>query len=173
DAVCYEARNKVLWRIGDVVNTFHGGHNNNGELSTIDVYPILGCSGPLLGDKFFERTSIHAERGILYNRDLHLCAYCGNQFSPYKLTIDHVMPRSRGGKHIWTNTVTACKPCNLRKGARTPEEANMLLLYVPYIPTSQEKMVMKNRHILADQMEFLMTRVPKHSRLWKNYKLGD
>jgi 5-methylcytosine-specific restriction endonuclease McrA len=76
------------------------------------------------------------------------------------------MPKSRGGKNNWTNVVAACKPCNHRKGNKTPEEAKMHLLYVPYVPNIFEKMILRNKKILADQMEFLIGRIPKHSRIF-------
>jgi hypothetical protein len=166
-ATHYLASDKVVWQAGSVVETYRGGVNNaTGMRSTLDIHSILGISGQLLGDKFFARTSVYTDRMILYARDRYLCAYCGGEFSGYKLTIDHVHPRSRGGKNIWTNCVTACKPCNHRKSDKTPEEAGMKLLYVPYAPNVFEKMILKNRNILADQMDFLKARVPRNSRIF-------
>lgn len=69
------------------------------------------------------------KRGILF-RDNHTCAYCGKHGN----TVDHVRPRSKGGKSTWTNLVAACKECNNRKRDRTPEEANMPLKVTPYAP---------------------------------------
>jgi 5-methylcytosine-specific restriction endonuclease McrA len=60
-------------------------------------------------------------------RDRHTCQYCGEIFSPIELTLDHVIPRSRGGKSSWENLVTCCRRCNNCKGDRLPEEADMLL----------------------------------------------
>lgn len=68
----------------------------------------------------------------IYKRDGHSCQYCGSRDN---LTLDHVQPRSRGGKLSWTNLVTACRRCNSLKGDRTPEEANMPLLNQPYRPS--------------------------------------
>lgn len=70
----------------------------------------------------------------LFKRDSYVCQYCGNEFSRGKLSVDHVIPRAQNGKHHWTNCVTACKICNNRKGNRTPEQADMPLLSVPYVP---------------------------------------
>lgn len=162
---CYYARNKVLAEFGTPIKTFYGGHNMNGDVSEITVSSIISVSGPIFSDKWFERETIYADRQILYARDRHLCAYCGEQFKDHQLTIDHILPRSKGGKNTWVNTVSACKPCNVEKADRTPEQAKMHLLFVPYAPNMFEKMILKNRKILQDQMEFLMTRVPKHSRL--------
>ncbi|MCV6639494.1 HNH endonuclease [Candidatus Albibeggiatoa sp. nov. NOAA] len=70
-------------------------------------------------------------RREILRRDKHACQYCG---STKKLTIDHVMPRSRGGTHTWDNVVTACERCNSRKGDRTPQEAGMLMRTKPKAP---------------------------------------
>jgi 5-methylcytosine-specific restriction endonuclease McrA len=125
-------------------------------------------TGPVFGSSFYTRETIYAERDILYMRDMFMCAYCGIVTQDKHLTIDHVHPRSRGGRHTWTNTVTACKSCNHGKADRTPEEAGMQLLYVPYAPNLQEKLLLKNRKVLADQMEYLLASIPKSSRVWKN-----
>jgi hypothetical protein len=170
-ACLYYAKNKVLYPLGSEIKQFVGGKNKDGEISRISISSIIVVSGPVLGKNFLERQTTNAERSILYARDHYLCAYCGDVFAAKDLTIDHVTPKSRGGSHAWTNTVSACKPCNLRKGSKTPEESKMHLLYVPYIPTRQEKILLKNRKILADQMEFLLARIPKTSRVWTNKEL--
>jgi 5-methylcytosine-specific restriction endonuclease McrA len=61
----------------------------------------------------------------VFLRDRFQCVYCGQSFATEKLTFDHVMPRSRGGRTTWDNVVTACQCCNLRKGNRTPRESGM------------------------------------------------
>lgn len=165
DACCYHARGKVLWTVGDPIHTYVGGKNQYGQTSRIDIQPVMGVTGPLVGTQWLERTSIYVERKVLYGRDRHICAYCGEKFKQYNLTIDHIIPKSRGGKNIWMNAVAACKPCNHYKAARTPEEAGMPLLFVPYIPTAHEKFLLKGKKVLADQMQFLEHGLPKHSRL--------
>jgi 5-methylcytosine-specific restriction endonuclease McrA len=65
-------------------------------------------------------------------RDGHVCQYCGFQGEP--LSVDHVLPRSRGGADVWENVTTACLPCNVRKGNRTPREAGMELRREPRRP---------------------------------------
>ena len=166
-AACYYAREKVLWELGVTVKTMLGGHNEFGEQSRIDISSIISVSGPILGDKFYTTQTVYADRMTLYARDQYICAYCGGEFHGYDLTIDHVVPKSRGGKNYWTNCVTACRTCNHRKGWRTPEEAKMHLLYVPYAPTVHERILLKNRKVLADQMEFLKASIPKNSRVWQ------
>lgn len=70
-------------------------------------------------------------RKNIMKRDQFTCQYCGNKS---RLTIDHILPKSRGGKDSWENLSTACESCNVRKGNRTPEEAEMQLLNKPYRP---------------------------------------
>ena len=64
-------------------------------------------------------------------RDHSTCQYCGRQHTPAELTLDHVLPRSRGGESSWDNLVACCKKCNHKKGNRTPEESGMHLLRRP------------------------------------------
>ena len=80
------------------------------------------------------RGSVVFSRRSLFRRDRHTCQYCGDQPGPAELTIDHVIPKSRGGRSDWTNCVLACVPCNTRKAARTPAEARMSLRRVPAKP---------------------------------------
>lgn len=74
----------------------------------------------------------------IYLRDSWRCQYCAERFRPEQLTFDHVIPKSRGGRTTWENVVTACAPCNHRKGNRTPREARMALLRRPDRPTRAE-----------------------------------
>jgi 5-methylcytosine-specific restriction endonuclease McrA len=71
----------------------------------------------------------------LFLRDRFTCQYCGARD---ELTFDHVVPRAYGGRTTWTNVTTACAPCNLRKGGRTPAEAHMLPHQRPFQPTSHQ-----------------------------------
>lgn len=64
-------------------------------------------------------------RGNLFLRDLFQCQYCGETFDERHLTIDHVTPRAKGGKHVWNNVVTACKPCNHKKGDKADVPMNL------------------------------------------------
>ena len=71
-------------------------------------------------------------RHNIFKRDSNSCCYCGNRKD---LTLDHVIPKSRGGKTTWTNLATACRRCNTKKGNATPEEAQMPLKIKPFRPT--------------------------------------
>ena len=78
------------------------------------------------------RPRVRLSRREVFARDGHACQYCGRQ--THELTLDHVVPRHRGGSHTWDNLVTACKACNHRKGAKTLDEAHMRLHRPPVEP---------------------------------------
>ncbi len=80
------------------------------------------------------RLPLPLSRRTVLARDMYTCQYCGSQPGRQDLTIDHVVPRSRGGKTHWENVVTACAPCNRRKGDRLPDEAGMILRAKPSRP---------------------------------------
>jgi 5-methylcytosine-specific restriction endonuclease McrA len=80
------------------------------------------------------RLALPVSRRTVLARDQYTCQYCGTQPGRALLTIDHVIPRSRGGTTCWENVVTACGPCNRRKGDRTPDEAQMPVLKSPRRP---------------------------------------
>lgn len=77
---------------------------------------------------------IPLSRRTVLARDQYTCQYCGATPGRAELTIDHVLPRSRGGATEWENVVTACRPCNQHKGNRTPKEAGMRLRREPFRP---------------------------------------
>ncbi len=80
------------------------------------------------------RVTVRLTRRNIMFRDGHQCQYCGKRPPLRDLNIDHVVPRSRGGADSWENLVTACRVCNLRKGWKTPDEANMRLARRPFRP---------------------------------------
>lgn len=80
------------------------------------------------------RPQVRLSRREVFLRDGFTCQYCG--VKSRDLTLDHVVPRQRGGKHVWENLVSACKACNHRKGNRTPEEARMHLRREPRRPSA-------------------------------------
>jgi 5-methylcytosine-specific restriction endonuclease McrA len=77
---------------------------------------------------------VRFSRANIFLRDNHACQYCGGHFGKTQLTLDHVIPIVQGGKKSWDNIVTACKPCNQRKGGRTPAQAHMQLVRKPRQP---------------------------------------
>jgi hypothetical protein len=105
------------------------------------------------------RVAVRLTRRNLMIRDQFQCQYCGRRPSVRELNVDHVVPRSRGGLDSWENLVVSCRTCNLRKGRRTPAEANMALLSVPHHPrwstATQIRLVM--REPFAEWQPFLQT----------------
>ena len=98
-------------------------------------------------------------RRNLFQRDHQTCQYCGSRDQP--LSIDHVVPRSRGGSDTWENVTTACLSCNVRKGNRTPKEASMPLHRAPHRPLSSFSFE-ASRHIHSG----------RHSE-WSKYVIGS
>lgn len=84
-------------------------------------------------------------RQMIYKRDDHMCQYCG---SIKNLTIDHVMPRSRGGKDTWENMVVACMHCNTHKGDKTPEECGKLLYKKPKAPFNRMTLALNKSNVI-------------------------
>jgi 5-methylcytosine-specific restriction endonuclease McrA len=80
------------------------------------------------------RNAVKFNRRNVFLRDAHRCQYCGKRYATGGLSLDHVLPRSRGGADSWENVVCACLTCNVRKGGRTPTEAGMRLLRLPVKP---------------------------------------
>ena len=163
-AVLHYAAGQVRWEIGAQVALFRGGHNAiTGRQSCIAVNSIIGTTGMSRLNPSNLRPGLTNAK--LFARDRNVCAYCGNHFHESELTREHIMPFAQKGQDVWMNVVTACMGCNHHKGSRTPEQANMPLLYAPYVPSLWEDFILRNRRILADQMAFLMAHVPKTSRL--------
>lgn len=80
------------------------------------------------------RREVKFNRRNLFARDRNTCQYCGKRFSASELSLDHVIPRAQGGTATWDNIVCACLRCNVRKGGRTPGEANVRLIRPPVKP---------------------------------------
>ena len=89
------------------------------------------------------RKQVKFSRINICARDKYRCQYCGHKLPVAELTYDHVVPRSAGGKTSWENIVSACEPCNSRKGNRTPAQAGMRLLTVPVRPKALAAYVLR------------------------------
>lgn len=98
---------------------------------------------------------VPATRASIMLRDAYICQYCGESPGHNNLTVDHVVPRSRGGAHDWHNLVTACKRCNQKKGSLTPDEAMMHLIRKPFEP-SYVALVLLSNPVAAARWEQLM-----------------
>lgn len=166
-AISYHATNSVAWSLGEIVARYHGGVQKDGTVSYIETPSIIAVKGN--GFNSHKHSNVALTNKTLFGRDKNICAYCGNHFANFHhLSRDHIIPKFLGGENTWMNAITACKACNSKKGHKTLKEAKMTLLYVPYVPSHFENMVLQHRNILADQMDYLMAGVPKHSRLWQH-----
>jgi hypothetical protein len=164
-ACFYHARGRVAWSMGERAFTIYGGvSRSTGARSSLSSNSIIAIAGKAVAMKTFQQVPPLNNRE-LFHRDRYLCAYCGVRLPAARLTRDHIKPFSRGGVDAWMNVVTACRSCNERKSDRSPELAGMELLYAPYVPNRAEYLILTNRRILVDQMEFLAQHVPAQSRL--------
>ena len=164
DAVCLYSRGLVAWTAGENQFVMRGGiARDTGEQSSITVHSIIAVKRTGRGG-LVQRTTPPLNNHELFRRDAFMCLYCGNQFPEAQLTRDHIEPISRGGQDVWSNVVAACRSCNTRKGGRRPEQANMPLLAVPFVPNWAEFLALSNRRILADQMDFLRTQFKNRAR---------
>ena len=164
DAITYKAKNLVAWTLGDVVAKYNGGVQKDGTRSSLETHSIIAIKGSGFSPNKIPRVNL--TNRTLFARDRNCCAYCGEVFTgTANLSRDHIIPRSRGGADDWVNVATSCKVCNQRKGNKLLKEARMELLYVPYVPSHFEHLILLNRNILQDQMDYLITGVPKHSRI--------
>ena len=158
---------QVAYACGSTLYKIHGGINAiTGKQSLLEVNSIIATNG--------NSHALQEARGhytpplnnpALFARDGHLCLYCGKQFKAKLLSRDHVTPLSRKGQDNWNNVVTACKRCNNHKAGRTPEQAGMELLAIPFTPTHAEYVYLQGKRVLADQMQFLLAHFPRSSPL--------
>jgi 5-methylcytosine-specific restriction endonuclease McrA len=158
---------QVTYTCGSMLYRIRGGVNAVSGLRTeIEVNSIIAT----VGDHSARGHSRHdyippLNNHALFRRDAFLCLYCGERQLARRLSRDHVRPISQGGRDVWSNVVTACRSCNNQKAGRTPEQAGLQLLAVPFVPTHAEYIYLKGRRILADQMDFLKAHFPRHSPL--------
>ena len=164
EAVCIYARDLVVWTLGDTVRKVHGGICRlTGNRSVVELPSIIACGGEQLARP---RSNYPLNNPTLFARDGHICMYCAREFASIQLTRDHIQPVSRAGADRWENVVAACRRCNQHKANRTPEEAGMELVALPFKPNNAEYLALLNsRRIRGDQMEFLRSQFSKNSRL--------
>lgn len=153
----------IAYVCGESMFTLHGGINAiSRRRSTIEINSIIATHG---NHQLHDSYTPPLSNRTLFQRDDHLCLYCGQRFRHRMLSRDHVTPISQGGRNLWTNVVTACTRCNNHKAGRTPEQAGMELLAIPFSPTHAEYIYLQGRNVLADQMEFLRAHFPRTSPL--------
>ena len=169
DAMLYEHKQLVQNRLGETLFMYRGGTNRiSGEPSKLETSSIIVLKAMPSAKKYREPILTN---NALFARDRYTCAYCDLNFGPSELTRDHVMPVSKGGLDKWINVVTSCKICNnlkddsvlgevLPNGWYSPRGTHTMQLgYLPYIPCQAENMILRNRGVKLDQMEYLLTRI--------------
>jgi 5-methylcytosine-specific restriction endonuclease McrA len=158
---------QVAYACGSRLYTVFGGFCAlTGNRSRIDVSSIIATEGTarsLAHNR--DRYVPPLNNRTLFRRDANLCLYCATRFPTRDLTRDHITPLSKGGKDAWNNVATACRRCNNHKGGRTPEQAALQLIAVPFTPTYAEYIYLKGRRVLADQMQYLLAHIPRTSPL--------
>lgn len=158
---------QVAYACGTHLYTVFGGYcAMTGNRSAIEVSSIIATQGSgrsLAHDR--DQYVPPLNNRTLFKRDANLCLYCAIRFPTRDLTRDHITPLSHGGMDSWNNVATACRRCNNHKGGRTPEQAAMQLIAVPFTPTYAEYIYLKGRRVLADQMQYLLAHIPRSSPL--------
>jgi hypothetical protein len=173
DAVRLYFLGQIAYSCGQVLFRLRGGINARSQRrSMVEVNTIIATHGSSrVMEKMRAGYTPPLCNETLFQRDGHLCLYCGETFAPRQLSRDHVRPLSQGGPDSWNNVVTACVRCNNHKAGRTPEGAGMQLLAIPFTPTHAEYIYLQGRNILADQMEFLRSHFPRTSPLHERLEL--
>lgn len=158
---------QVAYTCGSVLFRLHGGTSaRTGNRTILEVNSILATVGHTGNPGNTRQDYVPPlNNETLFRRDAYLCMYCGDRFLTRELSRDHVRPFSQGGQDTWRNVVTACRSCNNYKAWRTPEQAKMQLIAVPFQPTYAEYIFLKARRVLADQMEYLLAHFPRSSPL--------
>jgi len=158
---------QVAYTCGTLLYRIRGGINaSSGRRSVVEVNSIIATQGGAYAQLRARHDYVPPlTNSALFRRDFNLCLYCGGAFPVRELSRDHVTPMVQGGADQWNNVVTACKRCNHHKGGRTPEQAGMQLLAIPFTPNHAEYIYLQGRRILTDQMEFLCAHFPRTSPL--------
>jgi 5-methylcytosine-specific restriction endonuclease McrA len=158
---------QVAYVCGTSLYRLYGGINaRSGRRTVVEVNSIVATIG-LAGNPGHTRHDYipPLNNETLFRRDAFMCLYCAQRFPARELSRDHIRPFTQGGRDAWTNVVTACRHCNNVKAGRTPEQARMQLVAVPFTPTYAEYIFLKGRRVLADQMEYLLAHFPRSSPL--------
>jgi 5-methylcytosine-specific restriction endonuclease McrA len=160
-------QNQVAYACGSPLYRLRGGINaRSGRQTIVDVNSIVATIGRASNPGNTDHDYVPPlNNETLFRRDTYLCMYCAQPFAIRDLSRDHIRPFTQGGRDVWTNVVTACRRCNNIKAGRTPEQAKMQLVAVPFTPTYAEYIFLKGRRVLADQMEYLLAHFPRSSPL--------
>ena len=131
------------WRPIEVVDAYKGfSLVFSGRAQVVESYSHVACAlfcfpAVVVLNSYIRKSGYGASpsRKTILFRDANQCQYCSNILPRHKLTLDHVIPKSRGGLKSWENLSTCCVPCNQKKGNKTPSEASMTLIRIPHQPS--------------------------------------
>lgn len=128
-------------------------------LKTIDkIYKIPSILRLMTYIRRMYQGSIPPVKQNIFVRDNCKCCYCGKKLYRDQCTIDHIIPKAKGGRDTWENMVTSCSKCNIEKGGLTPKEAKMKMEYQPFQPTIMQFVKMKNKILgiqsVIDSLEY-------------------
>ena len=142
DAKFYTLKLDAAWQPLEIIDSLKGFsmvysgrarivENHSQQFNALFHYPSV-----IVLKTYVRRTPVFLTptRMNIYWRDMYRCQYCYDKFPQSKLTLDHVMPKSRGGGKTWENIVTCCEVCNQKKGSKTPSESSMKLFKIPAKP---------------------------------------
>lgn len=154
----YTLKLDAAWKPIDVIDGFKGFNMCfTGRAKVVlkysdDFFPAVIVLKDYIRKDF---TSYSCNRKNVIWRDKYICQYCGNKFQYHDLTMDHVIPKSRGGDKSWTNIVACCKNCNTKKGNKTPKEARMPLIKTPTIPRWNIHVLLRDKEIPQEWQDFI------------------
>ena len=154
----YTLKLDAAWQPIEVIDSFKGfnmcftGRANVVLNYSDNVFPAVIVLKSYVRKKFM---SYACNRKNVVWRDKNVCQYCGNRFIFSELTMDHVIPKSRGGDRSWTNIVACCKKCNNNKSNRTPQEAKMPLIKKPIIPRWDIHILLRDKEMPNEWKDFI------------------
>jgi hypothetical protein len=154
----YTLKLDAAWKPIDIVDGFKGfnmcftGRANMVLNYSDGFFPAVIVLRDYIRKDF---TSYSCNRKNVIWRDKYVCQYCGNKFQYHELTMDHIIPKSRGGDKSWTNIVASCKGCNSKKGNKTPKEARMPLIKKPTIPRWSIHVLLRDKEIPNEWKDFI------------------
>tara|TARA_R110002167_G_scaffold276610_3_gene482566 strand:+ start:147 stop:659 length:513 start_codon:yes stop_codon:yes gene_type:complete len=139
----YSLKLDASWRPIEIITSFKAfSMCRSGRANVVEDYNLLAHGNSMFPAVIVLKNYVRKHEFVLsctrrniYNRDNYTCQYCSMKaISRFDLTLDHIVPKSRGGPKTWDNIVSSCHKCNIKKGPRTPKEAGMKLLKEPRRP---------------------------------------
>ena len=154
----YTLKLDASWKPIEIIDSFKGFNMcYTGRARVVVNYPDDFFPAVIVLNSYVRTgfSSYACNRKNVIWRDRYTCQYCNNRFCSGNLTMDHVVPKSRGGDKDWNNIVACCKRCNNRKGDRTPEEAGMPLVRIPTIPRWTIHVLLRDRVIPKEWEDYI------------------